>query len=271
MAETATPMGIWKLLDGSNCRECGKPTCMAFAVAVSNGQISLNDCPKLDAEALTCYADRAARPAPLQQEIDGSIEPLMRKLASIDLVATASRLGATFSDGRLTLKCLGKDFSVDPLGNITTDLHVHGWIMLPVLNHIIDGAGIPVSGNWVPFGELENAKPRYPLFKQQCERPCRRLADADTGLFEDIVSLFGGAADDDLSAHISVVLNPLPRLPILIRYWKPEDGLESVLSFLFDATAVENLNIESIHVLGTGLVLMFERIALTHGLKPEGA
>lgn len=271
MTETATPMDIWRLLNGSNCRECGKPTCMAFAAAVFNGQMSLNDCPKLDGETLTRYAGRTARPAPQQEEIDGPIETLMRKLATIDLAFRANRLGATFSDGRLTLKCLGKDFSVDSLGNITTDLHVQRWIMIPVLNYIIAGAGIPVSGNWVPFSELKNGKPRYPLFQQQCERPCKRLADADPGLFEDVVSLFGGVAEDNLSAHISVVLKPLPRLPILIRYWKSEDGLESALSFLFDSTAAENLNIESIYILGTGLVLMFERIALTHGLEPQGA
>ena len=67
------------------------------------------------------------------------------------------------------------------------------------------------------------------------------------------------------ASDISLVLYPLPKVPILICYWKPEDGLESELNVFFDATAEENLNIESIFMLGTGLVRMFEKIALRHG------
>jgi hypothetical protein len=59
----------------------------------------------------------------------------------------------------------------------------------------------------------------------------------------------------------------LPRVPIRICYWKPEDGLESDLNIFLDSTATDNLNIESIYSLGIGLVTMFEKIALGHGYK----
>jgi hypothetical protein len=52
---------------------------------------------------------------------------------------------------------------------------------------------------------------------------------------------------------------------MLICYWKPDDGLESDLNLFFDATAEKNLNIESLFTLGTGLVIMFEKLALRHG------
>jgi hypothetical protein len=54
-------------------------------------------------------------------------------------------------------------------------------------------------------------------------------------------------------------------VPLLICYWKPEEGLASELNLFFDATAEENLNIDSIFALGTGLMMMFEKIALRHG------
>jgi ArsR family metal-binding transcriptional regulator len=38
---------IYKLLPGTNCRECGYPTCLAFAGDVRNGVISLEKCPLL--------------------------------------------------------------------------------------------------------------------------------------------------------------------------------------------------------------------------------
>lgn len=61
------------------------------------------------------------------------------------------------------------------------------------------------------------------------------------------------------------VLRPLPSVPILICYSKPEDGLESDLNLFFDATAEENLKIEALYALCTGLVRMFEKIGLRHG------
>jgi hypothetical protein len=60
-------------------------------------------------------------------------------------------------------------------------------------------------------------------------------------------------------------LHPLPKVPLLICYWKPEEDLASDLNIFFDSKAEENLNIESIYMLGTGLVIMFEKLALRHG------
>jgi ArsR family metal-binding transcriptional regulator len=42
---------ILKLLPRSNCRDCGYATCMAFAAALREGEISLNDCPSPQEEA----------------------------------------------------------------------------------------------------------------------------------------------------------------------------------------------------------------------------
>jgi hypothetical protein len=64
------------------------------------------------------------------------------------------------------------------------------------------------------------------------------------------------------------VFHPLPRLPMLVRYWKPEDGLESNLTILFDEGAPRNLNIEMIYTLATGMFMMFEKIAVRHGWQP---
>jgi ArsR family metal-binding transcriptional regulator len=41
---------ILKLLPRTNCRECGQPTCMVFAVQVAEGGKDPEDCPPLDEE-----------------------------------------------------------------------------------------------------------------------------------------------------------------------------------------------------------------------------
>ena len=267
MVQSNSPLEILKLLEGSNCRKCGKSTCLAFAAAVANGWKRLDECLQLEGAVVEGRGAEVVTRTPIEREIDESIAELKRRIGELDFRAAARRLNTTVADGKLTIKCLGKDFSVNARGNVTTEIHVNGWITMPVLDYMVDGGGVPVSGNWVRFTELKGGRARNPLFVQRCEKPCRKLADADTGLFSDILHLFGKPPKDDYSAHISLVFHPLPRVPILICYWEPEDGLESNLSILFDSTAADNLKIDSVYTLATGLIMMFERIALGHGLR----
>ncbi|QTA93498.1 DUF3786 domain-containing protein [Desulfonema magnum] len=267
MAQLKNVMEVFKLLDKSNCKKCNEPTCMAFAAAVFKGQKQLSECPHLDKETIEKYDGEISTQMTIEQEQYEAIEQMKKKIAETDLPSAAQRLGEIFSDDKLTIKCLGKDFSVDTKGNIITDIHVHSWIAIPVLDYIINGAGVPVSEKWVPFRELEGGKSRYRLFGQRCEAPLKKVADTYTDLFEDMIHLFNGRqVENHYESDISLVLYPLPKVPILICYWKPEDGFESDLNIFFDSTAEENLSIDSIHALGTGLVIMFEKLALRHGL-----
>ncbi|PLX44033.1 MAG: hypothetical protein C0611_14470 [Desulfobacteraceae bacterium] len=52
MPQPKNAMEIFKLLDQSNCRECGQKTCLSFAGSVFRGQIKLEECPKLDRETI---------------------------------------------------------------------------------------------------------------------------------------------------------------------------------------------------------------------------
>jgi hypothetical protein len=103
------------------------------------------------------------------------------------------------------------------------------------------------------------------LFEQRGEKRLQGLADSHTDLFDDLVSMFGGTREKKIFASdISVVLYPLPKLPVLICYWKPEEDLGSKLAIFFDATADRHLAVEWIFELSIGMVMMFEKIARKH-------
>ena len=260
-------MDVLKWLDKSNCRKCGKPTCLAFAAATVTGQKRLDECPKLDDEIVRRFGGEVAREMPPDQDPQATLDMLKKQIATLDPAASAQRLGATFARGKLTIKCLGRDFSIDIDGNITSNLHVHGWIMMPVMHYLTDCTGVAPSGNWTALGDLQGGKQRYPLFVQRWEKSCKALADDDTELLVDILGLFGRPVANECSSYASFLFHPLPRVPMLIRYWKPEDGLESNLNVFFDATAPQNLNIEMIYTLATGVFMMFEKIAIGHGWR----
>lgn len=266
MSNLNNPVEILKLLNKSNCKECKEPTCLAFAAAVFNGKRKLAECPHLERDVIEQFdVETETRKAP-EQDLEESMELLKRKVSSIDLSSAAERLGAEFSKGKLTIRICGKNFHVDSNGNLFSEIHMHPWVTIPILSYILNCKGAPVSGKWVPFRELEGGKTWYRLFGQRCENPLKKVADTYTDLFNDMLHIFNGRqVENHYQSDISLVLHPLPLVPILICYWKPEDGLESTLNLFFDSTAEENLNIEAIYSLATGLVRMFEKIALTHG------
>ena len=51
-------MEIFKLLPMTNCKACGYPTCMAYAAALRDGEISLKDCPPLSEAQYQAKADK---------------------------------------------------------------------------------------------------------------------------------------------------------------------------------------------------------------------
>jgi len=268
MPELKTAMDVFKLLEKSNCRECNETTCLAFAGAVFQGRKTLDQCPRLASAVIERYGGKIEKPQSAQEDMEKALEILKNRAAGVDLPAVAPKLGGQMKNGRLTLKVLGKDFSVDSRGNLYSDIHVHPRVVIPILNYIIDGGGIPASGKWVPLRELPSGQDWYRLFGQRCEKPMKKLADAYPELFEDLVHIFNGKrVTNHYQSDIALVLHPLPNVPLLICYWKPEEGLASDLNLFFDATAEENLNIDSIFALGTGLVMMFEKIALRHGIQ----
>ena len=58
MHQRPTPMALFKLLPGTNCKACGQPTCFTFALKLAAGQQKLEECPPL---LQPDYADRLAQ------------------------------------------------------------------------------------------------------------------------------------------------------------------------------------------------------------------
>ncbi len=266
MKEPKNAFEIFKLLEKSNCGNCGERTCLAFAGAVFKGQRRIAECPRLDPSVIARYSEGEASSSAPEPEGAAHFQKLKDAVAGVDLEAAAKRVGGYIVNGRLTLKVLGKDFGVDRHGNFYADIHVNPWVAIPFLTHIIYGKGLVPSERWVSFRELRDGRERYPLFHKRCEEALKRVADTYTPLFDDMVHLFGGKqVERQFESDISVLLHPLPRVPIMVCYWMAEEGMQSSLNVFFDETADQNIDIGGVFSLGAGMAQMFTRIALRHG------
>ena len=57
-----TGIQIFKLLPKTNCKECGVPTCLAFAINLASGKAVLDSCPYVSDEAREQLAEASAPP-----------------------------------------------------------------------------------------------------------------------------------------------------------------------------------------------------------------
>jgi hypothetical protein len=267
MAQFKTLMDVLKLLEKSNCRKCGEKTCMVFAAEVFNGNRVLAECPQVSAEIACEYAAvQPKKSETLDQDRENQLAELKTKVMKLDLKETATRIGAVYDGKKLIIRIMGKKVEIDSFGKVATDIHTTPWVMIPLFNYILNCKGIPIKSRWVPLRELPSGRDWYRLFGQTCEKPMKKVADTYPDLFADLVEIFNGQpVKDHYQSDVALVLHPLPMVPILICYWHPDEGLESDLNLYFDESAEDNLGIDGIYSLSTGITRMFEKLALRHG------
>ena len=57
-----TGIQIFKLLPKTNCKECGVPTCLAFAMNLASGKAELDSCPYVSDDARAQLSEASAPP-----------------------------------------------------------------------------------------------------------------------------------------------------------------------------------------------------------------
>lgn len=277
-AERPSMPEVLRLLARTNCQECGVATCVAFAVQVAAGTRKLRECPYVAEEHRDRFDGLTSRneAARVSAEEQGAREELLRALqerfAAVDFALVAERLGATVVEDRLAVHCLGRIFELDAAGRLASQCHVNPWVHIPLLDYVIRGVPQPLSGTWVTIHELPAARDWARFYGHRCDRVLQRAADRDPDLFLDLLDLFGARPlpearlPDSPFSEDAVVLYPLPRVPFLVSYWRPEDGYDSKLTTFVDAATNANLGGDALFQLGTGLGEMIRKFQLRLGM-----
>lgn len=267
MAWPENVMAVFRLLDKSNCQQCKEKTCLAFAGSVYQGRRSIAECPRLDAEIIRFYAGDQVRQ---EQPDEDLFEEMRERVMQLDFRETAVRVGGRCSGNQVIVKVLGKDFGVDRNGKLYSDIHMLPWVIGPFLGYLCDCQGRPLIGEWVSLRELPGGTERYPLFHKRVEQAMQQLADRYTDLFADITAIFQARhVESPFDSDICVILPVLPLVPVMICYWRPDEGMQSSLTVFFDRSAHDNIGIDNVYTVAAGLTQMFEKLALRHGIAVE--
>ena len=232
---------------------------MPFALSVIRGELTLSDCPLLTEQEIG-ELQSAFTVFDWREEL---ISRLQKEISNMDLAAIAPGIGAELKNGSITLKCMGREFTVSPSGELTTRGPMTPWVKILLLHYIRTSGSGELTGRWVSFSELRGGMVKFSSFTRDCEQPMTELFDKDFEKAASILSAMGAKPKTGFTTEKAWELHLLPKIPVTILYWPGEtnDGEEfpAKLKVIFDSTADRYLDVESLIFLVEGLARNMER------------
>src|SRR3989339_2136942 len=110
-----------RVLPGTNCKDCGYPTCIAFAGMVVSEKLALKNCPHIHADILLNaqkeLEEQYKQGKWLKKDMaEEALEWAKQKTASMKMEDIASRIGGTFirtgEKEKMGLPCFDKQLSI---------------------------------------------------------------------------------------------------------------------------------------------------------------
>ncbi|NLT14894.1 MAG: acetyl-CoA decarbonylase/synthase complex subunit gamma, partial [Clostridiales bacterium] len=109
-------LDIFKLTPKTNCKDCGNPTCMAFAMKVAQGTVSIDKCPHMSADALRQLSEATEPPMKTisigDHKLGGETVMLRHEKTLVNKNLFALYLCADMADGDIDAK-LAEAMKVD--------------------------------------------------------------------------------------------------------------------------------------------------------------
>lgn len=179
----------------------------------------------------------------------------LKLFSNLDPLFMAARSGAVYEPvtGMFTVNSFGREISVSyPDGRVTFRgtalLPIMGW-RLAVLNYLGRAEGTPLSGQKISYRELVDGMVFFDAFQRESIYPLGKwIAGKSPDIIGDAIAELGGAVRDE--ADIAAVFHALPRFPVFIKLWFPDDELPGSANILFDSTANRYLHTEDIAAIG---------------------
>ena len=185
---------------------------MTFALSLIKGESELSECPHLTEETVNELKKTIVH-TDWREDL---ILRLREDVRAIDFSMVASHIGAEVKDRALILRCMGREFLIDPTGEVTTKGFITPWIKILLLHYIKTGGGVQWSGKWVSFSGLKSGMVKASSFTRDCEEPLREMLDRDLQKVTQLLSGFGAEARHDFPTEPAWYILLLPRLPVVI-------------------------------------------------------
>lgn len=256
-------LDLMKMLPRNNCKECGLPTCMAFATHVLREGTKPELCPYWQPEDLAFVKQSMhdqGEDSAYPDHLFSARKFVQGKIKDFDFAQVADKIGAEYESGAegkgdcLIVNLLERSYRVTKDDVVPLDGGEHDlWDHVLLYNYIAENGGRPLTGEWVPMESLPGSLAKRKAFVKGCED---KIAAAYTGKPDELRAALKILKADfpelESNAEVAAVFYPLPRIPFQMLFWDADldDGFPAQIKVLFDSTVLDYLDIESLVFLG---------------------
>ncbi|MFZ2633973.1 MAG: DUF3786 domain-containing protein [Desulfosalsimonadaceae bacterium] len=255
------------ILPKTNCKDCGFPTCMAFASMVVSEMHPIKNCPHLTPEVVAaCEKELDAQYKAgkwLKRDMArDALQWAKEKSASMKIEDLPERIGGKLveRDGQTGLELPYFNRHIIIFSDRVTDAagdELTRWEQVFIYNHLAQGGKSLPTGKWRNFVEFPNTVSKMKSMIEHVEKPLierfRGRSDALTAAALKIGGL--DRRTDFPESDVAMLFHPLPRVPVRLMFWDGDEaeGFESEVKLSFDETVTDHLDIESIMFLSERL------------------
>ena len=249
-----------KLLPKTNCKECGYPTCLAFASMVVSEKYPLKKCPHIAPEKL------AGAQMELEEQYnegkwtkrdmaEDALNWAKERASSMKISDLPDRIGGQLiieNDKEALELPYFKGFLIINAEKIR---HKDGkdltrWEQVFIFNHMAQGGKRDPTGKWKGLQEFPNTVSKIKSMIEHVETPLIKNFKGKTEKLIQAGKDIGGQLlkGNNVNADVSLLFQPLPKIPVMLNFWDEDndDNFEAEPKLLFDETIIEHLDIESI-------------------------
>jgi hypothetical protein len=263
-----TGLDIFKnILPKTNCGNCGIPSCFTFATMVVTNKVPLSNCPHIGPELVLKYQQEldkqhAAGTFVKKDIAEEALEWAKKRCSSMRIEDLPDRIGGKVKniDGKQVLELPYFLDTVFISGDRITRQNGSELSRLEqvfIYNHMAQGGTSHPAGKWISLQDIPNSTPKIHSIITYVENPLIKKFSGKKDALLAASRRIGGTKMDDpnITADLSILFRPLPRIPLLLLFWDAveEEDFEAQIKLLYDETIKEHLDIESIVFLSESL------------------
>lgn len=183
-------------------------------------------------------------------------EGLLNKLKGVNLAYRANALGGTWAEGSLTLPLFGRPHHItgeairDHEGN-----HATPAVTVLLCRYILSLPAVQQaeSPEWVTLRDVKGAGVLTSVFTDNTQKIIETAFTGHAHSLADAAAALGGDVETHPGFDLSIRFHALPRIPVLVHFNDAEVGMPAQCAILFDRSAQDFLDLESLSIIATYL------------------
>lgn len=257
-----------RILPKTNCKECGYQTCIAFAGMVVSEKLPLKNCPHIRPDILESaqqeLEEQYRQGKWLKKDMAReALDYAKDKAASMNLEDIAARISGEFlidqGTQKIQVPCFKKRLSITKAGiwdQSGNELSKNEQTFVYI--HLARGGASRPTGNMKSLKEFPNTVSKIVTMHERVETPLKKAFGAYPERLGASCEASGGIAAKERypACDLAYEFWAFPKVPVVLLFWKENDGFEADVKLLFDETIIEHLDIEAILFLSEHLCQM---------------